>query len=135
MTSVRYTTSLDGVTAEQLEGFFEGWPNPPSPARHLQLLHGSAHVVLAIEAGSDRVLGFINALSDGTLSAFVPLLEVRPECRRHGIGSELVRRMLDRLADHYSIDLMCDADVMPFYERLGLSRMGGMAIRFRENAG
>jgi hypothetical protein len=43
---VEYTTSLDGVTPRDLDGFFVGWPSPPSRERHLDLLHGSAHVVL-----------------------------------------------------------------------------------------
>jgi hypothetical protein len=37
--------------------------------------------------------------------------------------------MLDQLSDFYSIDLLCDADVQPFYERLGMRRATGMLRR------
>jgi GNAT superfamily N-acetyltransferase len=127
---ITYTTALDGVRVDHLRGgFFDGWPNPPAPATHLRMLHGSSHVVLARDAVTGQVIGFINAISDGVHSAFIPQLEVLPEYRKHGVGSELVRRMLDQLSDFYSIDLLCDADVQPFYERLGMRRATGMLRR------
>ena len=70
---VRYTDSLEGISAFQLEGFFERWSNPPSAATHLEILRRSFTVELAITTDSDQVVGFINALSDGILSAYVPL--------------------------------------------------------------
>jgi GNAT superfamily N-acetyltransferase len=126
---IEYTTSLEGVAAEHLEGFFEGWPKPPSLERHLEILRGSYRVVLAREQGSQGVLGFVTAISDGALTAFVPLLEVRPEHRGRGIGSELVRRLLAELEAFYAVDLMCDPELQPFYERLGMQRSVGMVVR------
>ena len=127
--SIVYTDSLDGITLERLTGFFIGWPNPPSPETHLRILQGSAAFVLAIDETSGQVVGYINAISDGFHSAFIPNLEVLPTYQGQGIGSELVRRMLKRLENHYAIDLMCDADLQPFYERLGLRRSTGMVKR------
>ena len=81
-----YTSSLEGITPEQLEGFFFGWPNPPSPRTHPRILKGSSHVVLGLDG--ERVVGFVNAISDGVLSAYIPLLEVRPPYQGRGVGSE-----------------------------------------------
>jgi ribosomal protein S18 acetylase RimI-like enzyme len=117
---IEYTTSLDGVAPPDLDGLSVGWPSPPSRERHLDLLHGSAHVVLAREV--DRVIGFVTAISDGVLSVYIPLLEVLPEFQGRGIGSELVRRLLDRLEGLYMVDVVCDEDVVPFYVRFGLQR-------------
>jgi ribosomal protein S18 acetylase RimI-like enzyme len=128
---VEYTTAIDGVAPEHLDGFFEGWPSPPPPERHLELLRGSYRVVLAREAGSPQVVGFVNALSDGVLYAFVPLLEVLPTHRGRGIGSELMRRLFAGLESFYAVDLMCDPELQPFYERLGMQRAVGMIIRRR----
>jgi GNAT superfamily N-acetyltransferase len=86
-------------------------------------------VVLAVDPASGDVVGFITAIGDGGLVAFIPLLEVLPAWRGQGIGRELVRRMLARLADRYAIDLVCDEDQVPFYERLGGTR--GRAIMWR----
>jgi predicted N-acetyltransferase YhbS len=127
--SVAYTTSLDGVAPEHLHGFFEGWPSPPTPERHLEILRRSYCVVLARDAGSPAVVGFVSALSDGVLAAFLPLLEVLPSHRGRGIGSELVRRILDDLGSLYSVDVVCDHELGPFYEHFGMQPLLGMALR------
>lgn len=41
----------------------------------------------------------------------------------------LVRRMVDRLDGLYMIDLVCDEDVQPFYDRFGFRRATGMCVR------
>jgi ribosomal protein S18 acetylase RimI-like enzyme len=128
---IEFTTSLDGVEPAHLHGFFEGWPSPPVPERHLDLLRGSYRIVLARETGSPRIVGFVNAISDGILYAFIPLLEVLPSHRGRGIGSELVTRLLDELNDFYAVDLMCDPELQPFYDRFGMHRATGMIIRRR----
>ncbi len=64
--------SLEELTPAQLSGgFFDGWPN----------------VILAVDEESGNVIGFITAISDGVLPAY----------QGQGIGSELVRRMLEKL--------------------------------------
>jgi len=126
---ISYADSVDGITANWLRGFFVGWPDPPTPATHLKLLQNSAHVLLAVDDGAGRVVGFITALSDGVLAAYIPLLEVLPEYQGQGIGSELVRRMLDRLRGLYAVDVMCDATLQPFYARLGMQPYTGMILR------
>jgi ribosomal protein S18 acetylase RimI-like enzyme len=125
---IEYTDSLEGVEPQQLQGFFVGWPSPPSPERHLELMRGSAAVVLARDG--EAVVGFVTAISDGVLSASIPLLEVLPEYQGRGIGSELVRRLLAALDGLYMIDLSCDAELEPFYARLGFRMLErGMGIR------
>jgi ribosomal protein S18 acetylase RimI-like enzyme len=127
---ISYRTDLDGITADQLAGFFEGWPAPPTADALLTVLRRSSHAILAVD---DRgaVVGLINALTDGRLAAYIPLLEVRPSHRGRGVGTELVRRMLDALSEVYMTDLVCDNELVPFYERLGLVPLAGMARRNR----
>ncbi len=126
---MRFVHSIDTISADQLHGFFVGWPNPPSPETHLAILRRSDAVVLAIDEETGSVVGFVNALSDGVLNAFIPLLEVLPAYQGRGIGSELVRRMLAQLGDLYAVDLLCDAEVQPFYARLGMIAGQGMMLR------
>ena len=125
---VTYTDSIADITPAQLQGFFVGWPNPPAPATHLRILAGSYAMVLARDE-SGAVVGFITAISDGVSCAYIPHLEVLPAYQGQGIGSELVRRMLARLRQLYMVDLICDEDVQPFYERLGMRRYTGMLVR------
>ncbi len=126
--SMRYLESIEGIEPSHLEGFFQGWRCKPTPQQFLAILGGSSRVVLAWDASSARVVGFINALSDGRLMAFIPLLEVLPAFRGRGIGSALVRRMLTRLNEHYAVDVVCDADVVSFYKRHDL-RSGHSMMR------
>jgi ribosomal protein S18 acetylase RimI-like enzyme len=126
---VAYADSISGIAAGHLRGFFEGWPDPPTPETHLRLLANSDEVVLAIDDETGHVVGFITAVGDGVLSASIPLLEVLPAYRGRGIGSELTRRMLDKLSRLYMVDLLCDAGLQPFYERFGMRRAAGMLLR------
>lgn len=126
--TITYVTSASGLTADQpVGGFFEGWAAPLTANEHLELLHAATHVVLAIEDG--QVVGFVSALSDGVLSAYIPLLEVLSPWRGRGIGGELVRRILSEIERLYMIDVMCDADTFPFYERLGFQQASGGVLR------
>ena len=126
---VRYVESADGIRPEQLDGFFHGWPSPPSSETHLELLRHSQEVVLAIDAESERVIGFVTAISDGVLCAYIPLLEVLPAWQRRGIGRALLQRLLQRLDDLYMVDLLCDPELQPIYEGLGMTRGQGMLLR------
>lgn len=132
MGAISYRETAAGVAAAQLRGFFVGWPNPPSPETHLRLLVGSDHVVLALDGDNDGtgdVVGFATAISDGVLSAYVPLLEVLPAYQGRGIGSELMHRMLDQLRHLYMVDLLCEPDLQPFYARVGMRPSTGMLLR------
>lgn len=126
---ITYIDSTERITASQLQGFFAEWPDPPSPQSLLGIFKGSDEIVLAVDSEAQRVVGYITAISDGVSCAYIPHLEVLEGRRGEGIGSELVRRMLAKLRHLYMIDLMCDPDVQPFYERLGLRTSTGMIIR------
>lgn len=126
---IRFTDSLAGLAPENIRGFFEGWPNPPSAETHLRVLRGSDHVLLAIDGDTRVVVGYVTAITDGVLAAYIPHLEVLPEYRGEGIGTELMRGMLERLRDLYMIDLICDPDVQPFYARLGMRPATGIIVR------
>ena len=123
-----YFDTATHIEPHQLVGFFEGWPNPPSQDAHLQILRNSAHVALAMEP-TGQVVGYATAISDGLLSSYISLLEVLPAHRRQGVGTHLVRELLQQLSGLYSVNLHCDAELVPFYEALGMRELGGMAIR------
>ena len=126
---ISYTDSIEGITADKLHGFLVGWPNPPSPETHLKMLVNSYKVILAIDDKTDNIVGFITTISDGVLSAYIPLLEVLPAYQGQGIGQELTRRMLDKLNGMYMVDLLCDKALQPFYVRFGMKPASGMSIR------
>jgi GNAT superfamily N-acetyltransferase len=126
---IQYHDSMAGMGPETLEGFFDGWPRSPTLVARWRILCGSAERVLAVDDETGRVVGFVTAISDRMFCASIPLLEVLPQYRRRGIGRELMRRMLEKLRGLYMVDLVCDPQMQPFYESLGMKPLVAMTIR------
>ena len=57
------------------------------------------------------------------------MLEVLPEYQNKGIGSELMKRLLELLQNITSIDLTCDENMQSFYKRFEMLESHGMVIR------
>ncbi len=129
MEGIEFTTSLEHIEEEFLQGFFVGWQNHPTSTKHLELLQKSDEVLLARDTNTKKVVGFITAITDKVLAAYIPFLEVLPEYQNRGIGKELTIRMLDTLKDFYVIDLLCDTDLQSFYENIGMNKATGMMKR------
>ena len=133
---IQYTASFEGITAEELSGFFIGWPNPPLPETHLELLRQSDAVELAVDTDTGHIVGFATAITDGVLAAHLTFLEVLPDYQHRGIGTELVRRILARFTHLYGISVQCDAELQPFYKRFEMKPGPGMGIwRYHRQAG
>jgi GNAT superfamily N-acetyltransferase len=124
---ITYRLDASGIERQDLAPFFEGWPTPPSLDRRLAAVRGADHVAIAFDG--DRLVGFATALSDGALMAYLSLLEVIASHRRRGVGTGLVRALEREIGDLYGLDLCCDEELVPFYERQGFSRVAGMVRR------
>ena len=129
---IDYRTSAAGIRWEQLDGFFVGWAVRPSAATLLSHLERSYRCAVAVDLSGDRVVGFATAVSDGLLAAYVPLLEVLPGWHERGIGTELMRTLLSQLEHLYMVDLSCEEELAPFYERVGLTPGRAMIRRNRD---
>ncbi|MCT4542549.1 MAG: GNAT family N-acetyltransferase [Vallitalea sp.] len=126
---IKYVNSVKGINIDNLSGFFVDWPNPPSTRKHLELLKSSAYVWLALDDETNDVVGFITAITDNILSAYIPLLEVLPKYQGKGIGKQLVEMMLRTLSDYYMVDLCCDESLTKFYKKFSMNQSQGMIIR------
>ena len=125
---ITYSSATEELRETDLDGFLAHWDfNPPSGTL-LEMIHRSAEVVIARDAEANQVCGYVTALCDGIAFAFVSALEVRPEYRRNGIGTELMRQIVARL-DVFGIYLSCAPAVMPFYESLGFKSGVAMSKR------
>ncbi len=124
-----YKNSLDGITKDQLEGFFVGWKKKPSKEKLFKLLENSYKICLAVDGETTQVIGLITAISDKVLSAYIPFLEVLPEFQNQGIGKELLKRLLGELDNLYMIDLSCDPEMQEWYQKSDLAKSVGMRRR------
>ena len=128
-----YTDDLNSISPSMLNGFFVDWSKKPTSEKLLQILENSDYMILAIDTAKNKVIGFINAISDHALSCYIPLIEVLPEYQHHGIGSKLVMKMFRKLKNYYMIDLCCDERLSKFYAKLGMKKATGMIIRNYQN--
>ncbi len=130
---IYWEDSAELTAAQLMGGFFVGWPNPPSTEKHLELLQNSYACILALDDTSNEVVGFVNAVSDGVLTAYIPLLEVLPAYQKQGIGAALMERIIAKLSHLYMIDLLCDVELQSFYSQFAMRPATGMLIRNYEN--
>ncbi|GCF09807.1 GNAT family N-acetyltransferase [Dictyobacter arantiisoli] len=116
------------ILPHQLQGFFIGWSQPPTPEKHHEVLRKSDYCILALDE-NNRVVGFITAITDHVLTAYVNFLEVLPEHQNQGIGVQLVQRLLEKLHGIYAVDIICDPELIPYFESIGFTRAVGVVQR------
>lgn len=131
MPDVEYTSDPSKITADQVGAFHQDWVRRVSSHELIQLWHRSEWVILAIVDG--KVIGYLAVIGDGTLFAFVSSTEVLADYRGLGIGTEMFRRAQAQFKDRYAFDLICDRDLIPFYERMGMIEIPGMGRRNYQN--
>ena len=124
---ITYQDNLKNISEQMLDGFCVGWAKPLSGDRLFTVLKNSYRIVLALD--KDRVVGFVNAISDQVKFAFIPMLEVKPDYKNQGIGTKLTKRLFESLADIDNIDLICDKDLQSYYKKFGMIPYTGMVVR------
>ena len=106
----------DYMKLRHLAGFEEYSHN-----RSLAVLAGST-VIRAVDAGN--TVAMARVMTDGEAVAFICDVAVMPEYRGKGVGTMLMRAVIDRLRSgskegHMHIYLMSVKGKEPFYEKLG----------------
>lgn len=116
--------------ARQLQGLFRsvGWSSADYPD-DLALAMSNSHSVVSAWDGATLV-GLMNALSDGAMTAYFHYLLIRPEYQSQGIGRQLVLKMLDRYESYARKVLIAYDEEVAFYERCGFELGGGKSPMF-----
>jgi GNAT superfamily N-acetyltransferase len=76
----------------------------------------------------DRLIGFARVLSDGVYRALIDDIVVDKPYRSKGIGTEIMKHLLARLAPVEEIFLRTGKEMIPFYERLGFALNRGTTM-------
>jgi ribosomal protein S18 acetylase RimI-like enzyme len=115
--TVRIDSSLDGVDWAQAKADLaaDDFDNGRSPEALRRSFERSEHVVLARDGG--RVVGMARLLSDGVCNAYLLDVWTSSSHRRQGIGSAMVRSLVDRVPGQH-VGLQTD-DAQSFYAALG----------------
>ena len=99
-----------------------GWSSAEKPDLLHKALLASHSLVTAWEG--TRLVGLVNAISDGYLVVYYPHLLVLPEYQRRGIGAELMRRLMARYDGFHQHLLVADGRALDFYRKCGFERAG-----------
>ena len=134
--NIIYSTNKDDLAPLEVSNFFEGWPEQPNEKVLRKSIENASYIVLAIDADKKKLVGYITALSDDVLSAYIPFLEVEQSYRKNGIGHALVEKMVEQLEHLYMIDLVCDKELASFYGEAGFESWHAMIFRnYRNQSG
>ncbi len=101
-----------------------------------RMLAGSDVVVGAIDQSSDRLVGFARAVTDGVYLAIVLDVIVATDHRGQGLGRYLMEEILARpeIRSVDSVELVCQPELVPFYERWGFTDRIGRSLLMRRTA-
>lgn len=101
-----------------------GWSNYTNNPAMLRQAYKSSLYILAAYA-DDKLVGILRAVGDGASVVFLQDLIVLPKYQRQGIGSQLMRRVMEKYADVYQLQLLTEASEknIAFYEYVGLKRV------------
>lgn len=127
---------MDGITYEivtgapldEVIGLYEagGWwhESPEERASVPRLIAGSFAFLVARDAGG-RLVGMARVLSDGVSDAYIQDVVVRRELRGHGVGRELIRRLVEHCRSRGIgwIGLIAEPGTQAFYESLGFGAL------------
>lgn len=95
----------------------------------LQAAISNSHTVISAW-DNDRLVGLINALSDGAMTAYFHYLLVHPEYQSRGIGRTLVNVILEVYKDYARKVVIAYDREIPFYEKCGFKLGQGASPMF-----
>lgn len=107
---------------EQLADLFLSveWSSGHFPSRLAKAMHGFQTVYSAWDG--NELVGLICAMDDGSMTAYVHYLLVRPEYQDRGIGKLLVNRVTEHYADYLRIVVVAYDAEIGFYEGCGFKK-------------
>ncbi len=106
----------------ELESLFlsVNWSSGEYPDELVIAMRNSHSVISAWHEG--QLIGLVNCLSDGIMTAYFHYLLVHPDFQGEGIGQELIQRMLKKY-ESYSRKVLIGYDKkVPFYEKMGFKK-------------
>ena len=101
-----------------------GWTAYTENMAALEQGYKNSLLVLAAYEG-DELLGIIRAVGDGCTIVFVQDILVFPGHQRRGVGTALLKAVLDRYPDVRQVELVTDntPKTVAFYKSLGFSEL------------
>lgn len=101
----------------------EGWNDVLNISKQSlqQAMMNSWYVVSAYD--EHRIIATGRIISDGVINAYLCGLVVHPDYRNRGVGTEIVRRLVEKgRSCHLHIELFTESENIPYYRKLGFEQ-------------
>jgi len=111
--------STKNISKAKLQDLFlsNKWDSGNYPDKLQKALKGSHHVVTAWDG--DKLVGLMNALSDGIMNVFFLYLIVHPDYQKKDIGQKLVESMLREYKDYARKMAIVYDEAIEFFQKCG----------------
>ena len=93
------------------------WSPGDKPDKLQRAFSHSDKVITAWDG--EKLVGLINSIADGSLTAYIPYLLVNPDYQKQGIGKKLVRMIVFEYESYERIVLLTEKDTVDFYRKCG----------------
>lgn len=131
--NITYTNSKK-FSEQDLQELFKSvnWLSANYPNRLKKALNNCETVFTAWD--NDILVGLINAIDDGELTAYVHYLCVNPEYQGQGIGKELLNRIKEKYKSFLYIILIAEnKPLIQYYNQNGFEYMDGRYVFMIQN--
>ncbi len=131
--AITYTDAREFTENDLKELFLSvGWLSAQYPARLKKALDHCETVYTAWE--QDKLVGLVNAIDDGELTAYVHYLCVDPTYQGNGIGKELLKRIKEKYQSYLYIILIAENEpLIAYYKQEGFSLYDGRYVFMVQN--
>jgi ribosomal protein S18 acetylase RimI-like enzyme len=96
-----------------------GWSSGHYPEKLVVAMKNSSAVFTAWD--NCKLVGLVNTLDDGVMTAYVHYLLINPEYQGKGIGKELLRLVSEKYKDYLRIVLIAYNKEISFYQKCGFT--------------
>lgn len=114
--------SVKKFAPEALQELFlsVNWSSGHYPDKLVIAMQNSGSVFSAWD--NDKLIGLINVLDDGAMTAYIHYLLINPEYHGQGIGKELTLKVKEKYKDYLRIVLIAYDKEIGFYENMGFEK-------------
>lgn len=121
-------------TQQQVQELFQSvnWISANYPIRLIKALNNCETVFTAWD--NDQLVGLINTIDDGELTAYVHYLCVRQDYQKKGIGKKLLELVKNKYKDYFYLMLVAENDsLITYYKNLGFEMVTGTHVMAIQN--
>ena len=118
-------TDTRNYTQQQIQELFQSvhWISANYPERLVKALGNCETVITAWD--KERLVGLINAMDDGELTAYVHYLLIDPDYQGKGIGTQLLAQIKEKYKDYLYLMLHAENTPLVEYYEIMISENGG----------